>query len=353
MRIETKLRGVCLLFALGPLFFIIWQAMQTPLRNDTFFNQVLALAFVAAIFFALIGPWFAKRWLFYRQIEDVERFCLAVKEGRYDISLPVPNEACDKEDENELISLMRDLNWMAHRIGRREQELQRSLCDLAESHREIHEKTISLEDANSSLLQVQEQLKAQKAELEQAFVEMRHLAMTDALTEISNRRYFFECLSRELLEADKDTQPLSLLMLDIDHFKKINDRFGHQGGDVVLRELARRLQHCIRRSDILARIGGEEFAIVLPNTDCCSAFGIAQRIYTTINQQPFQLYSQQGTTVTVSIGLCSLVRSTYPAMDDFFRYADAALYHCKQCGRNGICRYDPTSHKIGKLSTLS
>ncbi|MDF2500908.1 MAG: diguanylate cyclase [Anaerosporomusa subterranea] len=351
MKIYTKLRWMYLVFSLSPLALILWLGYQTRLEQDPLFNQLMASGIIAALFIAFTGPWITQQWIFLHQIKRIEKFCRNIKEGEYETTLPVPNESRDKDEDNEMVNLMRDLNWMAHRIGNREKELQRSINELSESHREIREKSLHLEQANSSLKLAQMQLQTQKTELEQAFAQMHLLAMTDALTQIANRRSFFDSFHHILTLAQREKRPVSLLMLDIDHFKQINDQYGHQAGDWVLIELASRLRACIRHSDIAARIGGEEFALLLPETDYSGASTIANRIYAAINQQAFELPENPGTQVTASLGMCSLnPNSPYPALDVFVHYADQALYCCKQEGRNGICRYDPTSHLINKIA---
>lgn len=350
MKIYTKLRWTYLVFSLSPLALILWLGHQTHLEQDRLFSQVMASGVIVALFFAFAGPWITQRWIFLHQIKRIENFCKSVKDGEYETILPVPNESREKDEDNEMITLMRDLNWMAHRIGNREKELRHSINELSSSHREIREKSLRLEQANSSLKLAHVQLQVQKAELEQAFSQMHQLAMTDVLTQIANRRSFFDSLHRILGFAQRESRPVSLIMLDIDHFKQINDQYGHQAGDRVLIELASRLRSCIRLSDIAARIGGEEFALLLPDTGYSGAWTTVDRIYAAINRLAFELPENPVVQVTASLGLCSLnPGSPYPPLDVFVRYADQALYYCKQEGRDGICHYDPASHSIGKI----
>lgn len=347
MKLCTKLRWTYLVSALGPLAVMFWMSRQTILEQNAQYSQVMAAGVISAICIGLAGPGLTKNWVFLKQIKAIEHFCLSVKEGHYGASLKVPNENRDKDEENEIINLMRHLNWMAHHIGRRETDLRRSLQALSESHREVREKSLSLETANQSLRQAQILLQAQTSELEQAFSQMQRLAMTDALTQIGNRRFFFESLHQYLAVAQQGNQHISLLILDIDHFKLINDQYGHQAGDWVLSEFAARLRNCIRHSDIAARIGGEEFGLLLPDTDDTGASTIANRIYAVINQQDFLLPNLEARRITASLGVCSLQPGVpYPALDVFVNYADKALYCCKRKGRDGIYRYDPVSHLI-------
>lgn len=322
MKIYTKLRWTYLAFSLAPLLLTIWMARHSLLQQNPQFGRIMAAGVVAALTIALAGPWLTQRWIFLSQVKEIEKFCLAVKEGNYGISLIVPNESRDKEDENEMVNLMRDLNWMAHRIGYRE----------------------------NSLRKAQAELRVQKAELERAFDKMQHLAMTDALTQVANRRSFFESLQLSYRTARQAKRPISLLLLDIDHFKQINDHYGHQAGDQVLCELASRLSGCVRHTDTVARVGGEEFALLLPEATRTDAWMIADQICAVVNRQSFNLSEGHKLRVTVSIGLCSLDKgNSYPAHNVFVRYTDQALYYCKDSGRDGVCRYDPIKHSIDKI----
>lgn len=166
--------------------------------------------------------------------------------------------------------------------------------------------------------------------------EIYRLTIIDALTEIHNKRYLMEFLDRELARTSRHRRPLSLLLIDIDRFKSINDRFGHLGGDFTLRELAVRIKGNIRREELFARYGGEEFAVVLPETDLPGAQIVADRILKVINQTPF-LFEDQWFEVTISVGLVSTEGEENIMPVELIRRGDEKLYEAKNTGRNRVC----------------
>jgi two-component system cell cycle response regulator len=164
---------------------------------------------------------------------------------------------------------------------------------------------------------------------------------TDVLTGWNNRRYLQVRLNEELARARRDTTTLTCLMLDIDHFKRVNDSYGHGAGDEVLKEIASRIESQVRASDVAARYGGEEFMILLPNTDTESGELLAERVRREIESEPFELAHQGPLTITASIGIAC----TSPQRDDsdlkttgesLVARADIALYEAKSAGRNRI-----------------
>jgi two-component system, cell cycle response regulator len=156
----------------------------------------------------------------------------------------------------------------------------------------------------------------------------------DALTGAHNKRYFLEFLEREVARCSRYRRSLSLLMFDIDHFKKINDTHGHLTGDFVLREMSRRLLGRIRREELLARYGGEEFACVLPETDLVGARIFAEQVRRLIADAPFE-YEGDTISVTVSIGLHT-VEGDDMDVTQFIKLADENLYRAKREGRNRV-----------------
>ncbi len=168
--------------------------------------------------------------------------------------------------------------------------------------------------------------------IQQANRRLEQLAITDPLTGIYNRRYFFERLEQEVARSIRYGTPLSCLMMDVDDFKKLNDRWGHLTGDSVLREIARRIQQSIRRVDIPARYGGEEFVLLLPQTDLAGAVVEAERIRKTVADTPFPDLPKE-IRVTVSIGVATLSDDIRSA-EELVRSADDALYKAKSEGKN-------------------
>jgi two-component system, cell cycle response regulator len=164
--------------------------------------------------------------------------------------------------------------------------------------------------------------------------EIHKMMIMDALTGAHNKRYFLEFLEREVARCSRYRRSLSLLMFDIDHFKKINDTHGHLTGDFVLREMSRRLLGRIRREELLARYGGEEFACVLPETDLVGARIFAEQVRRLIADAPFE-YEGDTISVTVSIGLHT-VEGDDMDVTQFIKLADENLYRAKREGRNRV-----------------
>jgi diguanylate cyclase (GGDEF)-like protein len=175
------------------------------------------------------------------------------------------------------------------------------------------------------------QLQAQLLEAQEA---LREQATRDALTKLWNRHAILEILSRELDRTAREGKPLGLLLGDLDHFKAVNDTYGHVAGDTVLREVAGRFSASIRSYDAAGRYGGEEFLIVLPGCDGDAAFQTADRIRATVSQQPVCLGEDGTVEVTASFGATSLPRGHSGSAEELIRAADTALYRAKERGRN-------------------
>jgi len=173
--------------------------------------------------------------------------------------------------------------------------------------------------------------------LERSHRTLRRLSTRDYLTNLFNAREFYRLLDAELGRAKRYEEPLTLLLLDVDHFKQVNDSFGHQSGDKVLRELAKVLRAQVREVDMPARVGGEEFAVILPKTGGEAALGMAERIRRQVeaNRVVFNGEGAPPVHVTVSIGLAIYPHSASDAQG-LFHAADVALYHAKQSGRNRV-----------------
>jgi diguanylate cyclase (GGDEF)-like protein len=164
--------------------------------------------------------------------------------------------------------------------------------------------------------------------------EIYKMSVLDGLTEVHNKRYFLEFMERELNKAIRLGQPLSLILFDIDHFKKVNDTHGHLTGDAVLRELARRLKPQMRRDDLLARYGGEEFACAMLGTDAAGARAFAETLRASVAKDPFH-HEAVTLPVTISMGVaqCDLERGS---VEGLIARADENLYQAKRNGRNCV-----------------
>jgi diguanylate cyclase (GGDEF)-like protein len=161
---------------------------------------------------------------------------------------------------------------------------------------------------------------------------MEQLATVDGMTGIYNRRHFLTLADREWDRGRRYSRPLSLLMIDIDYFKAINDRFGHETGDRAIVHVANLARECKRTSDVLARIGGEEFAMLLPETDLDDAQVVAERLRCQVAQCPFAEVTHSA---TISIGVAT-ADEKMDGMSDLMKMADQALYAAKRAGRNRV-----------------
>ncbi|MBP3998843.1 sensor domain-containing diguanylate cyclase [Pseudomonas koreensis] len=165
--------------------------------------------------------------------------------------------------------------------------------------------------------------------------ELAQLAATDALTGVANRRMLDQSLRHEWFRAQRSGKPLSLLMIDADHFKAFNDRHGHQAGDQALRELARVITANVRRpADLVARYGGEEFSVILAETDSAGAQQIAEHIRTAVEQLPS--LNQDQSPMTVSVGISTWTSTSEISLEQLLFAADKALYQAKEGGRNRV-----------------
>lgn len=166
--------------------------------------------------------------------------------------------------------------------------------------------------------------------------EVYQLATHDALTELCNRRHFLELMEKEIARAQRHDRPMALAILDVDLFKRVNDDHGHIAGDGVLKQIAEVLRHHVRGEDVAARIGGEEFAVLLPEADPEAALAFCERLREAVAAARFAPGGEPRT-ITISIGLADLAPSRADR-STLMRAADAALYDAKESGRNRVCR---------------
>jgi diguanylate cyclase (GGDEF)-like protein len=192
--------------------------------------------------------------------------------------------------------------------------------------RELYQQRKIIERFYNNLEQIVEE---RTAELKEANATISRLAATDELTGLYNRRYFNERLRTALSSARRHDSPLSIIMIDLDHFKAVNDNFGHYEGDRVLKAFADLLLVMIRTEDIAARWGGEEFAIILPQTACEAGVALAERIRSACTKSSATMHE-----LSASFGVAQLRPDEN---DDFFiRRADDAMYKAKHDGRNRV-----------------
>lgn len=175
---------------------------------------------------------------------------------------------------------------------------------------------------------------------------LKQIGMTDPLTRVNNRRYFDQRLGEEISLALRRQQPLGCMFLDIDHFKRINDRYGHQAGDRALQEIATVIEQELRGSDVFCRYGGEEFVLLLPATQILECEEIAERIRLRVEAHPFNLDTKGNSTLTLSIGISTLPpdprgQSESALAQQLVAQADVAVYQAKKSGRNQVLRHSP------------
>lgn len=216
--------------------------------------------------------------------------------------------------ENELSLLERRFNEMLARIEK--------------------DKGVLLETESERRAWLEQEVQARTRDLESANERLSYLATVDPLTEVNNRRSFFELADKFYALARREGKPLSMLMLDLDHFKRINDSYGHAMGDQVLRHFTSKVGGLLRKSDVFARLGGEEFAIILNDTAVAGAEELARKIRQTIGDTPMRS-GRMEIAYTTSIGISQLEADDV-GLEDLYRRADEALYIAKDSGRDDV-----------------
>jgi diguanylate cyclase (GGDEF)-like protein len=210
------------------------------------------------------------------------------------------------------------------------------LTDAIDNHRQaLRQAMVEMEKRK----QVEAELVTQAEELQRLNLLLKEQSVRDGLTGLFNHRHFQETFERDFHFSQRYGEDLACLLLDLDHFKNINDRYGHLAGDFVLSEFAKHLQSRMRRADLAARYGGEEFAIVLPRTTLHGALAVAEQIRSHLAAAIF-LYKDMEISITVSIGLASLANDNPRTPQDLLLAADQALYQAKNSGRNQIRYHD-------------
>lgn len=194
---------------------------------------------------------------------------------------------------------------------------------------EITGKLLSNNQIIGLLRDISERKKAEKV--------TRELLSTDPITGLYNRRYFFSIVNALIAEAARYRRPITFMLLDLDHFKKINDTYGHAKGDLALQHLANSIRHVVRESDVFARFGGDEFVIFLPQTDTAQAVYLAERLREHLSSTPVPNIGDN-IFITLSIGM-TCVPAPYESVsiDSLMEQADLALYQAKQQGRDRAC----------------
>ena len=194
-----------------------------------------------------------------------------------------------------------------------------------------------LEKVNDTL---ELKVKYRTKELEESKEKLKRMALHDPLTDLYNRRYFDTIIEELISLSIRNKEPLCLILLDIDHFKKINDSYGHDVGDMVLKKLAKELLAVLRDSDVITRIGGEEFAIVFPKTKISGAYKTSEKIREIIENLKIKIDEETTISFTISIGVAVFDESIDKNTHTMIKRADKALYKAKNSGRNKVVVYD-------------
>ncbi len=214
----------------------------------------------------------------------------------------------------------------------------------------VASETRSMAEQNKRLHNQLTQSTQQLTEMRYNLDQVRKDSLKDPLTEIGNRKYFEVELEKVTQEAKETNSTLSILMVDIDHFKKFNDTYGHLIGDQVLRLVARTLIENLKGRDIIARYGGEEFVILLPNTDVMAAEKVANQLRDSLGTKQIKHKQTQETLGVVTISLGATEYCPNEDIEAFINRADEALYEAKQTGRNRVCRKMLTSFEKTAIS---
>jgi len=296
-------------------FLVNWQTMQLPegptlqitigLPQKRFSGEaqetLRAMGFVTLTFLALgmvLAVWCAHRLSW--PLLSIHRWARQLADGQWQARAPIPSAVREMDD------LSVALGDMAQRLRLHTQELEQRVA----------ERTVALEAANRQL---------------------EALASTDGLTGVANRRHFDNVAAAEWARAQRSRQPLALILLDVDHFKRYNDCHGHQAGDDVLRAVALVLDAAARRAgDLAARYGGEEFVVVAPNTDTAAAANLAEGLRSGVQRLALAHGAAPAGVVTISVGVAVFMPGSADSLQQLLAQADQALYRAKQLGRNRV-----------------
>lgn len=253
------------------------------------------------------------------EIIDLTTFALAVGQG--DLDRPLTCKGRLAGALKALQASLLHLTWQTERVAAG--DFSQRVDFMGAFSRAFNSMVGALDDARRQLAQQNDELQALARSLEK-------MATTDELTNAFNRRKFDQLIEAEVTRGTRYSTPLSLLMLDIDHFKRVNDTFGHEAGDAVLVAIAALVRSQIRAADSLARWGGEEFVVLMPTVDALGAAALAERIRAGVASHDFGPVGQ----VTISLGVAQYCAGE--TSDQLFARVDAALYRAKDSGRNRV-----------------
>lgn len=293
-----------------------------------------------------------------RNLEQTQAFVLALANGNLDIELQAKGRMAGalkslqanlrhltwqtqqiaSGDLSQQVRFMGEFaiafNTMVERLKESRQALEDRAAELAEQRQAAHDLMLEAQAARRSVEQINARLQAQYDEIAALQAQLREEAIRDPLTSCFNRRYLDEMLLRELSRARREGSPLSVAIADIDHFKSVNDDYGHQAGDAVLRRLGEMLRGCIRAEDLVCRWGGEEFLIMLQGASAADALRRAEQWRSDFASGDTR-YGGRQIRATMSIGVAEFP-SNGETREEVIRAADEALYRAKRLGRNRV-----------------
>lgn len=262
-----------------------------------------------------IGEFIALSYIIIRPVKLISASLAVCDEGRL-----ISNIALDSDDE--FGQLARKFNELGSQLNAANDKLQSKI-----------------EAADDKLKYTNIQLLKQQEELKNINDELRYISITDPLTGLYNRRHFEDLIKTEMKITERHGDKNSLIMIDIDHFKKINDKFGHFSGDAVLKLVATTLKEKLRETDVLCRIGGEEFVVLCKRVGKDEAKLVAEKLRVAMENAVVEVAGSE-INITISLGCASIPDANTRTIDEFYRYADQALYYSKENGRNQFAHYD-------------
>ena len=277
----------------------------------TAFRRILSINLAVVLLFGIVA-WRIARSIA-KPIEALSETARRISEDEADVEIP------ENHAKDEVGVLTRSFSEMTSRLAN---------------------KAKALENSQAETERVVQQMREQNAELQRASEIFEQLSITDGLTKLHNHRYFQEQLAKEAKRADRTEDPLALVLIDIDHFKKWNDHLGHAGGDEILRSIAQIMNELVRETDILARYGGEEFCLILPKTEIEGAVLLAEKIRARVPEGSGDAEIPDGLDgLSVSIGI-DVYRGD---VRQLFAGADQALYQAKNSGRDCVIAFEEES----------
>jgi diguanylate cyclase (GGDEF)-like protein len=295
------------LILVNSIILIIGLGIFAPLLTDADFHCLLLFTLLCIVVNLVLIP-AALHWICLADLRAIQNVIGGIKRGDYDIDLEAAPEPHDPEDEYELNRLKREIVWMRRAIGMREEDIRRQTRQI-----------LALNEA------------------------LRIEAITDKLTGLYNARFFWERIGDCFHDHQRTGEPFAFAIMDIDFFKRVNDTYGHLNGDRVLEQFALTLRENTRKTDVAARIGGEEFALILRHISPQDTRNNLRRLHVRLREQDIRLGTETTIRITVSIGyyvipdrLPAVADESPSSPHDIVRRADDALYWVKNNGRNGL-----------------